>query len=1093
MHNLAREKAKLHHHPHLLLEVNPEYHHDVDIPLGTVIAHPVTHDKLQHSSSPYAYSSNIPAHYNLEDARRYYAHENRNVVDRNSDGTDGLISGNRNEEKEFNQSKLYQDNLPENAIFIKNSTTQEDVEPVKTRPDNITSLHEANSNEPLLTALKNDDPIPHVQRIGSNVTDTQAHITNQKPKTNESCVYQDDEFFDDDSEEFIDDNRDEIEYSKIKNSSQSLLNVEVNNETYPKELNSTDPRIGSSQTSQTPSQTNKEVNTPNRAKQDSNLNFIDSSSTCMPNEGTTFTTTTPLNTITQNPHLNEETVKPTESTSEQTTIGTNRNHFRINSNTKPENKLNDDQLDKVLNEDLDMLSLLAVTHAKDDPNYTEKPNSFLQNFDTLQNYTKMPLEVFLPEENRLNPNQNEANPIVMNDLIEKNKYLDYRKPSSSSGELQSRLIEQDHQYPAPTNINNARSELNPQNTNQQFYDTNYGGPVVHLANYDNIHPYSAMRAHQSPNNVQPNTNYEIYSKNHNFNNRFRDEQLYVWNLNNMKDNENLLQSPHSIAPSQNQFHQESKSPTTVLSSFRPNFKQYSNDQNSKPSFNRLKEYINNLHEISDKYSQTNPTMYQSKPRESTNSWQSNQPHSELVSSYLLHFPSNQMYFGERYRRELRTLNKPKLAEKERRSQLPLVSLVLDPHARLDVPKTIKNFGTVTRKSLEDKKAPIHHFSNLLASLKDVALATLKIPPQDLLIASKYKIINKNALSNEVVGSPKYSGESANSVVKDDVTKVFHKVGSMLRQSVESGQQALQHVTDVGQNARRIISSTRKSFPGLLIPYMKAPEVIKTAKGKKLTMIAPRFADVEQELSNSHEDDYVKVGNVLEALSLSHPEEKEIGTMKITIEPKSKEPKLQSRFGDTNEPEDPGYYVINNHLEGNALNSEEVHEVIDIFHTIKEIAGAKSLKNFLKNVKIQLINCTQNVTMDEDDDEAVGNYWKFTRAMVEPFMGIFQNTNKTLKSNKEKYKRSTSKRKFDDVENANFINFLTGYEMVSAINPEMYRTYFHEPLHIDHTKDVNLKEIQHEIQNADLLVVPPLISTKEEIASNDDNQKEESKK
>ncbi|GJQ72020.1 hypothetical protein Trydic_g3122 [Trypoxylus dichotomus] len=752
-------------------------------------------------------------------------------------------------------------------------------------------------------------------------------------------------------------------------------------------------------------------------------------------------------------------------------------------------KLNEESFVKILNDNVDLLSLLATPKHNSDISNVQHTPSIIQNFGKVEEYTKIPMQVLLPAESTTEKIGEEINPIVQDEFDSKrNMYLNRATDLPMHNNTKERFLGKENQnfemsYGRSEPKSATDSENNEKINSTLLQNNNYnqqhaGNSKQYLqqipATINQYQLRDSIEDNDKLNDLQRTTNYEIYSRRHNFSNRFKDEQLYLWNLNNIGNSRNTpeLQFTKSI----------SEYPALSKTQKRLGYEEPENNAYGH-SFHRLKQYIKQIRDqdfnsYPRKYIQENHKNQeiQFEARENNNPAENNQTYSpELVSSYLLHFPINQAYFGERYRREIRNLNEKKSVGKEKRKQLPLISLIIDPYAKLDVPKTIKNFGTVTKNSLEDKKGPIYHFSNMLASMRNAALATLMIPPQDMLIPSDYKIINKKTFNNEIVSSPKSARN--NDILGDNSLEkggVFHKVGSIMRQSIESGQEALQHVNDVAQNARRIVSSTRQSLPRLLLPYAKVPEVTKARTNNKLTLITPRFADVSEDSTN-HEDDYVKVGHVLDALSLSHPQRKEVGTMRITIQPKSKEPRLQSRFGETNESENPGYYVVKNHLEKNALNHEEVNEIIEIFHTIKEVAGAKSLKDFLNNVKTQLQNCTyDNNTIEPDNvgTEKVGNNLKFTKEMVEPFMGILKETSQ---EHRKKPKRAAPKRNYYD-ENAAFAHFLAGYEIVSSINPEVYKTYFHVPLTINHSADVNLKEIQHEIKNSKLLIVPPLLTS-----------------
>ncbi|KAF5283517.1 hypothetical protein FQA39_LY17332 [Lamprigera yunnana] len=143
--------------------------------------------------------------------------------------------------------------------------------------------------------------------------------------------------------------------------------------------------------------------------------------------------------------------------------------------------------------------------------------------------------------------------------------------------------------------------------------------------------------------------------------------------------------------------------------------------------------------------------------------------------------------------------------------IPLLRLLVDPNAHLDVPKTLEKAGTAVRNSFENRHAPVYHLNNAVGSARDAFLSTLSIPPQDLFIPSKYKIIENNS---------DYQYSAPNSIRKDLDT--YNKVGSMFRDSIRSGQNALTHMGDVIHSTRKALASSRYVVPKLAVSSMRIP-------------------------------------------------------------------------------------------------------------------------------------------------------------------------------------------------------------------------------------------------------------------------------
>lgn len=707
--------------------------------------------------------------------------------------------------------------------------------------------------------------------------------------------------------------------------------------------------------------------------------------------------------------------------------------------------------------DEDLLPLLAATQnvANDS---VDKP-TFTQQF--LDESTTNPLKPQVtgkeyynsePIQSKLKDNSNRSQKFSFKDADKddlKND-VDFHHPKSNLSHLKEPIIFQEEQS-------------REQNPHEEFQED---GILIKSPTKEK----GFMLPNGRPMDMQRTTNYRTHSQNRNFNHKFKDNQ---------SGNQELLYSPHL----------KDTVPPLIVTISEPRFHDLSNkyavgadSKTFEESFSKLRHYIH-LMRIQNEQDARNYHEYtntKSQPRESELSDLHNP---EMVRSYLLHFPKDPHYFGERFRREIRSRKGKKVVENKKRHPLPLISLLLDPKAKLDVPRTVKNFGTVTKNSLEDEKAPVQHVKSMMSSARNAVLAAMRVPPEDMIVPSKYKIVDRNVLKEKASIESRQGdilGESSPNA-NGSMNQVFQRVGSMMRQSVESGQAALQHFTDIAHNARKVFSSTRESIPRLFFPYIKVPEIIKEENPKKVTVITPRFADIGEETSNSDDDEYLKVGKVMDALGLSHPTDEKIGTMKFVIRPKNKQPVLQSRFGEVSKEEDPGQYVISNRLEGKSLDQSEVTEILEIFHTIKAVSGATTLKELLSSMKNHLEAHTEpsTITPIDETENLVEATWKIAKDLTEPILDVLPKKNCTstdensIKS-KSRQKR-TPRKKYQEIENAEFAKFLAGYEIVSSINPEVFRAYFHQPLKIDHTKDVNLKSVQNEIKHANLLIAPPVVS------------------
>lgn len=280
--------------------------------------------------------------------------------------------------------------------------------------------------------------------------------------------------------------------------------------------------------------------------------------------------------------------------------------------------------------------------------------------------------------------------------------------------------------------------------------------------------------------------------------------------------------------------------------------------------------------------------------------------------------------------------------------IPLLRLVVDPNAKIDVPRTFENIGTVTRSSLEDERAPMYHFRNAVGSAKDAFMSTLKIPPQDLIIPSKYKIVNRADLNQNSRGAE----------AEDLQASTFGRVGSMLRESIQSGQEALGHVGDIYHSARKAIATTRNVAPKIITSALRVPEVQQNAPLRlddgRAVLITPKLLELKQEgivqARQPDDPDFVGWSQLLDSLGLSNPDAREVDLRRVVLQPlrnsqgrsslQEKKGKLKDRLKK--------YYILDDVI--STEPTEEIEGTLDALDEAKSAMGVGSLKDFLTKMK-----------------------------------------------------------------------------------------------------------------------------------------------
>lgn len=246
-----------------------------------------------------------------------------------------------------------------------------------------------------------------------------------------------------------------------------------------------------------------------------------------------------------------------------------------------------------------------------------------------------------------------------------------------------------------------------------------------------------------------------------------------------------------------------------------------------------------------------------------------------------------------------------------------MELVNDPNVKLDVPKTISNIGTVAKTSFHDQKKPMYHLNNMVGSIKDVIMSTIKIPPQGLIVPSQYRIVNAADLDDNNLEAKHEITRSINQDLLSDGVEVhsfnqeqtgdllgntFNRFGSAIRQSIQAGQQTLAHVGDIAHSARQVVHTAKSAAPQMFLPRnQKRPDKVMLVTPKLLQTKSAEEAG-QHLLQVQNTKDFVKMGDLMDALSVSSPNEENLGVEKIVIERKgaNRKPVIVGRSRDVEE-------------------------------------------------------------------------------------------------------------------------------------------------------------------------------------------------
>uniref|UniRef100_A0A6P7FAD5 Uncharacterized protein LOC114327359 n=1 Tax=Diabrotica virgifera virgifera TaxID=50390 RepID=A0A6P7FAD5_DIAVI len=220
--------------------------------------------------------------------------------------------------------------------------------------------------------------------------------------------------------------------------------------------------------------------------------------------------------------------------------------------------------------------------------------------------------------------------------------------------------------------------------------------------------------------------------------------------------------------------------------------------------------------------------------------------------------------------------------RRKRHDVPVETLLTDPTLKVDVPKVVENIGTFAKTLLDHKDTPLYHIRNIVGSCKDVALATIKIPNQNFIAPSGYNIVDNPNKDNTILESayPDISSrfgdecEGESERVGQDwpqvlVENTFQNVGHVIRNAVRSGQEAIHHVGEITNHAKKAILTARQT-PEILMHTVSPIPVI--SDDEKVSLNS-RFGEEDHDSSigeTQQTTEFVKMGHLLDAAGVSNP-------------------------------------------------------------------------------------------------------------------------------------------------------------------------------------------------------------------------------
>ncbi|KAJ3645343.1 hypothetical protein Zmor_023009 [Zophobas morio] len=291
-----------------------------------------------------------------------------------------------------------------------------------------------------------------------------------------------------------------------------------------------------------------------------------------------------------------------------------------------------------------------------------------------------------------------------------------------------------------------------------------------------------------------------------------------------------------------------------------------------------------------------------------------------------------------------------LEEKSRKiskRSIPITRLISDPKVKLDVPQTVENFGTATKHSFEDERAPMYHLKHMIGSSKNALLSAMRIPPQNMIIPSDYEIVRSSE-----------SGVYDNEPDDDPSSHTFTRVGQMVRNSIKSGQETAAHLSDVAHSAKNMFSTARHSAPRLIIPYSQIPALQDTRRPRpnKALLLTPRILDLAEETRKSSDSrpNFVRLGHLMDAVGISKPNPKSLELQKIVFGPRGiSEGRADEKLAEL-------YSKFRHKYDDDV---ETVGEAISTLEDAKISVGAKDLRDFLVKMRGELTSMVQGTPVE----------------------------------------------------------------------------------------------------------------------------------
>nr|CAI5839942.1 unnamed protein product [Callosobruchus analis] len=384
-------------------------------------------------------------------------------------------------------------------------------------------------------------------------------------------------------------------------------------------------------------------------------------------------------------------------------------------------------------------------------------------------------------------------------------------------------------------------------------------------------------------------------------------------------------------------------------------------------------------------------------------------------------------------------------------------ILTDPNTKLDMTKTLENVGTVAREAIEHQRAPLYHFRNAVGSVRDAVVATMKIPNQNFIIPAQYEIVNQQDIPQL---ASRFGGEN-DKCSDDPVTDTFQKVGSVVRSTIKSGQEAIGHIGQAANHARTAIHTTHRTTPVLRLA--KIPARVQTPK------LSSRMGGDE---TVGEPKNFVNLGRIMDAVGISNPDST-VGSESIVFVPRSRMVAMRNRFR-MPQPEPPktnqqdpvvgatmknlreAQQAVGAHSLGDLL--KRMRDGLQGFVGTKELFLGSKLPNIGSRSSIPMsevhpeqpkkstnLRKSSNVTQTERSvqDEVVGSGLPLAPELLHPFMN-----------------RATSdqEKKFLDMFNANTRNQRSNDEhlgdVLGAINPIMFQRVFQEKLKTENSTDEN---------------------------------------